>query len=160
MASLVVPVDLGGTLWTLLTWLRPQRLHLLLAIFSLHRTCRGGESGSLGGESFALVSKSGLSWPCLEGQSGLRARGQERPGEACWPCSHRTLVLHEASPSRWLLLRQHHRKAAVCEPPTCWHSGLLGGAGAGDLPSSTGDNRQQEAKVSSADSGALRPGCV
>lgn len=54
------------------------------------------ESRSLGGESFALVSKSGLSWPCLERQSGHSTRGQEKLGDAHWPCPGCLVVVHES----------------------------------------------------------------
>lgn len=85
---------------------------------------------TVGESRWSIICLGKQVWPLLGLPGGTEWAEGQGPGEVCWPCSHRTLVLHEASPSRWLLLRQHHRKAAVCEPPTCWHSGLLGGAGA------------------------------
>lgn len=91
----------------------------------------------------------------------MRARGQERLGDGCWPCSHSMVVVHESGSSVGLLLSQHNREPVVYEPLAYWHSsGLLGRAGARDLPSSTGDNVQWEANISSAESGVQRPGCL
>lgn len=79
----------------------------LPAVSRQRHTFAEAESGSLGGESFASVSKSGLSWPCREGQRELRSGDQERLGDACWLCPHCMVVVHVSGSSMWLLLSQH-----------------------------------------------------
>lgn len=99
---LAVPAELGAALLTVLNpagaAAAPASLCHLPATPHLSR---GGQSGSLGGESFASVSRSVRPLSASPGSGGGGrtewAEGQAvgEAGLGCWPCSHRTRVASE-----------------------------------------------------------------